>query len=692
MKDWQYNKILLLFIALGLIASLIIGVQRHAIEEQSRQVDLAIDYEGLLELAEREGLPPEKVLSEAKEAGITSLAVYETTFKKLNANGKCTALAGSEILTAYHGGTLTDPLWRELVAQNKIVGTEAYVVGHDAQTFKEVKEDLRRRLGENRVTVLQVGTEEVLAVKAHFESFLKMNIGMPTDEMRAVNAAGFYVLARPSNYEGCTADDVQAVFKRLEGIKVSEIVYSGSEILGATKELKTTAAEMEKRGIGLGLIEATTQLQFYQQTGMQDLARELGFDRVSRLYSIPKDEQPKLKIDQAVERWSNTDEERNIRIDLLRIYEKPAPELTLMETNMQYFHGVSDKLRQNGYTFGPAGSFGAYNPSIVLRALVMLGVAAAGVLYLALVIPALNARPRYQYILFAVCGLLAAAPVLMGAGSKIRVAAALASANVFPALAVIWQLDRVRGFAESLQERFSLPRLLATGFIALVATGVLSFIGAAYLSGSLSDTEYFLEFNIFRGIKLTFVLPIVLVAIAFLQRFDIFDGTMDDCDGVLAQLKKIMDMPVRIKTLCGLFLVLVAGIVFVARSGHSSGMPVSGLELKFRAFLEQALYARPRTKELLIGHPAFMLAAMAVLRKWPTMVFFALVLVATIGQGSMVETFAHMRTPIFMSLARGVGGLVLGGIIGAVCMVLVELWQMVLARAHREAQEGSSKV
>lgn len=682
MKDWQYNKILLLFIALGLLASLVIGFQRHAVEEQSRQVDLAIDYEGLLELAEREGLPPEQVFSEAKEAGITSLAVYETTFKKLNANGKCTALSGSEILTAYHAGTLTDPLWRELVAQNKIVGTEAYVVGHDAGTFKEVKEDLRRRLGENRVTVLQVGGEEVLAVKAHFESFLKMNIGMPTDEMRAVNEAGFYVLARPSNYEGCTEDDVRAVFSRLEGIKVSEIVYSGSEILGATKALKTTAEEMDKRGIGLGLIEATTQLQFYQQTGMQDLAKELGFGKVSRLYSIPKDEQPKLKIAQAVERWSNTDEERNIRIDLLRIYEKPAPELTLLETNMQYFRAVRDKLQQNGYTFGPAGSFGDYYPAAALRALVMLGVAAAGVLYLSLVIPALNARPKYQYIFFALCAIVAAAPVLMGAGSKIRVLAALASANVFPALAVIWQLDRVRGLAASLKERISLPRLLVTGFLALLVTGALSFIGAAYLSGSLSDTEYFLEFNIFRGIKLTFVLPIVLVAIAFLQRFDIFDGSMDDCDGVLAQLRKILDMPVRIKTLCGLFLVLIAGIVFVARSGHSSGMPVSGLELRFRAFLEQALYARPRTKELLIGHPAFMLAAMALLRKWPTMVFFALVLVATIGQGSMVETFAHMRTPVFMSLARGLGGLVLGGLVGAVCMMLLELWQAVLARAH----------
>ena len=360
--------------------------------------------------------------------------------------------------------------------------------------------------------------------------------------------------------------------------------------------------------------------------------------------------------------------------------------MSLMETNMKYFQETHDKLVAHGYTIGKAGTFAVYDASKVLRALVMLGVAAAVVLYLSLVIPRLNARTRYQYILFVVFGLLAAVPVLMGNGSKIRVVAALASANVFPAIAVIFQLDRVRAYKE--KARIALPRLIVTAAIALFVTGALSYIGAAYLSASLADTQYFLEFNIFRGIKLTFVLPLILVGIAFLQRFDIFDGRMDDTEGVVEQLRRILDMPVKVKTLLVMLVVLVAGVVFVARSGHTSGMPVSQTELRFRAFLEQAFYARPRTKELMIGHPAFMLAVMAALRKWPTMVFFALVLVATIGQGSMVETFAHMRTPVYMSFMRGIGGLVLGAGIGAVAMILVELWQAIMARAGKKESKA----
>lgn len=684
MKVFKYNPILVAVIAIGLVAAIMISVGRHDVERASRSIDLAIDYEGLLELAQREGKSTDEVLKAAKDAGITSLAVYETTFRKLNDNGKATAISGAELLAAYHSGTLTDPAWRKLIADGKIVGTEVYVVGHDKRTWQELKEDIPRRLGSDRVTLYTVGSEEVMAVKAHYESFIKMNIGMPTDEMEIVNNAGFNVLARPSNYAACSPDDVQAVFKRLAPYKISEIVFSGPETLGAPKSLQTTIDEMQAHGYKLGLIEAVTQLQFYKQDGMQEIAKGLGYDKVARLYSIPKDEQPKLKIDAAVERWSNTDEERNIRIDLLRIYDKPAPGMTLMETNMKYFKDTHDKLVAQGYNIGSVGTFANYYPSSTLRALIMAGVAAAAVLYLSLVIPALNGKPKYQYLLFLILALIASIPVLMGNGNKVRVLAALASANLFPAIAVIWQLDRVGSFKDKIN--ISLARTMLTGAIALLITGAFSYVGAAYLSGSLSDTEYFLEFNIFRGIKLTFILPLILVAIAFLQRFDVFDGKMDNTSGVLEQLKKIMDMPVKVKSLIILFIVLLAGVVFVARSGHTSGMPVSNLELQFRAFLEQALYARPRTKELMIGHPAFMLAALAFVRKWPTMVFFALVLVATIGQGSMVETFAHMRTPVYMSFMRGIGGITLGAVVGMASMMLVELWQTILTKARSKME------
>ena len=681
MKKFHYHPILLAAILVGFIASLLIGMERHAVEKDSRTVELAIDYEGLLELAAREGLPAEEVLAEAKAAGITSLAVYETTFKKFNENGKANAVKGADILAAYHTGTLTDPRWRTLVEDGKIVGTEIYVVSHDPVTYAELKEDLLRRFGAARITVLTVGTDEVIAVKDLYEVFLKRNIGLPSDEMRAVNAAGFDVIARPSNYYDCTPDDVHAVFARMDGIAVSAIVFSGPVTLGVPKALQTTIDEMRARRLSLGLIEGVTQLQFYKQQGMDEIAKGVGYDHVARLYSIPLDELKKLKIDAAVERWETTDEERNIRINLLRIYEEPAPSMTLLETNMKYFADTRAALEAKGFKIGRAGMFASYEPSRVLRALVIMGVAAAGVLYLSLVIPALNRRRKTVLLCFAVAALISMMPILIGAGSKVRLVAALASANLFPALAIVALLDLLR--TRRFPKDTPLWRILVAGLVLLGITSALSMIGASYLSGALADTRYLLEFDIFRGIKLTFVLPMILVAAAFLQRFDIFDGQFDASAGVLGQLREIMGTPVRVGSLLGGLVLLGALVVLVLRSGHTSGMPVPGIELKMRAALEQIFYARPRTKEFLIGHPAFLLALYGAARQWKTWIIFGLVLAATIGQGSMVETFAHMRTPVEMSLVRGIGGVFLGGAIGAVLVALVAAWNHLLERVRR---------
>lgn len=669
MKQFCYNKILIAVIILGLIASLAIDVQRYQVEQANKSIELIMDYEDLVALAEKEGLPPEKVLAQAKEAGITSLAVYETTFKKLNVNGKAAAVNGSVLLTNYQNGAISDPGWRQLIESGQIKGTNVYVTGHNQQTFQEVHEDLVRRLGQDRVRELTISGQRVLEVKANYEEFEKMDLGMPTDEMQAVNDAGFYVVARPTNYRQCTKDDIDAFFDRLDGYKVSAIVASGSQTLGAPDESQYMAQQMRQRDLTLGMIEGVTQLKFFPQDGMLDIAKANDYQS-ARLYSIPKDEQKKMKVNEAIDRWGTTDDERNIRFNLLKTFEKPAPDMTLLETNMSYVAGVKNKLEAQGFTMGRAGVFASFYPEAPLRSLVMLGVAAGIVLYLSLVIPAM--KSKHAYILLVVLALVMMVPVLMGHGNKIRVAAALAAANVFPAISVLWILDKIRQRVP--QQGAGLLRMIGTGVAALFVCGMISYVGAAYLSASLADTEYLLEVNIFRGIKLTFILPIILVAIGFLQRFDVFDGKMDDTEGFLEQFKRILDVPVKVKTLLGLFLVLVAAVVFVARSGHTMGMPVSATELKFRAFLEQAMYARPRTKEFMIGHPAFLLAAMAWFRKWPTMVLFVLVMVATIGQGSMVETFAHMRSPILMSTARGLGGLVLGAGVGAICMILVDMW------------------
>ena len=682
MKKFFYNRTLLIVIGIGLFAALIIAGQRYVVESNNKRVDMAADFRDIAELAAIEGAELDDVLRQVKDTGITSLAIYDSTLERLNRAGKVFAIDGSEILSNYQTGTLSNDLWRQTIEFGYIEPNRVYIVGGDLQSYHDTKEALFQRLGEERVRVFAVGGIEVIEVIGYYGELMKMPLGLPRDEMDKARAAGFMILARPTNFHKCTADNIQFVFDRIRHYPISEVVFDGPEVLGASNFLDTTAQLFTQRNLTLGVIEHFTQLQFYPQTGMYYLAQRIGENHVARLYAIPKDEQPKLAMSAAVNRWSTTDRERNIRINLLRPYGKALPEMTLLETNLKYFRDVHDVLERDGFTFGAAGTFENYYPNVILRALVIVGVVAAGVLYLSLISRRLNRNPRRQLQIFAVLALLAAIPVLMGAGGKIRLLAAFFSASLFPALAIIWQLDllrviqyriKIRNRVTRLKENLSTFQLVWTSAFALLVTGVLSMTGAAYLSGALSDVSYFLEFEIFRGIKLTFVLPPILVAVAFLQRFNVVDEVRKNVPAV-TQIKELLDRPVTLKTFLALLIVLGGFVVLVLRSGHTSGMPVSGVEIKIRAMLEQLFYARPRSKEIFFGHPAFMLAFAAFLKKFPKMICFVLVLAATIGQGSMVETFEHMRTPILMSFMRGLDGLIPGALIGAVLIIFLQVF------------------
>ena len=682
MKKIFYNRTLLIIIGVGLFAALIIAGQRYFVESNNMQVDMAADFRDIAELAEREGRDLNEVLPLVKDAGITSLAVYDSTLERLNRSGKVFAIAGSEILSNYQSGTLSNELWRQTIEFDYIKPNCVYVIGGELESYYDTKEALLQRLGQERVRIFSVGGIEVIEVKGRFSDVMKMPLGLPRDEMNTVRAAGFMILARPANFYKCTAENIQFVFDRLKNYPISEVVFDGPEVLGASNFLDMTAEKFRERDLTFGVIEHFTQLKFYPQTGLYYLAQQIGEDKVARLYAIPKDEQPKLLLDAAVNRWSTTDRERNIRINLLRTYEKPLPEMTLLETNLKYFRDVHTVLERDGFSFGKAGTFENYYPNVILRALVIVGVVAAGVLYLSLISRRLNRNRKLQLQIFAVLAIIATVPILMGAGGKIRLLAAFMSASLFPALAIIWQLDllrviqfkiRVQNRTARLKEKLSTFQLVWTSAFALLITGLLSLTGAAFLSGALSDVSYFLEFEIFRGIKLTFVLPLILVAVAFLQRFNVVDEVRKNVPA-LTQVKELLDKSITVKTFLALMFVMGAFVVLIARSGHTSGMPVSGVEIKIRAMLEQLFYARPRSKEIFFGHPAFMLAFAAFLKRFPKMICFALVMAATIGQGSMVETFAHMRTPIFMSFMRGLDGLIPGMIIGAVLIIFLQIF------------------
>ncbi|MPL67845.1 hypothetical protein SDC9_13548 [bioreactor metagenome] len=669
MKDFKYNRVLILLIILGLMAALAAGWQRHTAEQNNSVVEMVMDYEDIVELAQVEGVPVKPLMQQFKAAGITSLAVYETTLEKLDKSGKVSAVSGAQLLQQYRTGALSDATWRALVERGEVAAEDVYVVGQNPQTFAEVHSDLVRRLSPERVRVV-TGTEQpVLAVKANYEKLLKWNLGLPTDEMKEAADQGFYVVARPTNYTKVRAEDVEAVFERLDAASnLSAIMFVGDEVLGYPDQLPLVAEQLKARKLTLHMIEHPLQLQFLKQEGLLPLATALNY-QAARVYVIPKDEQIKLKVEEAVQRWAVTDQERNIRVNLLRKYDKPEPGQTLLETNLAYVAKVKASMLDKDFTIGRAGTFAPIFPNQILVSLMILGATAAGVLFLTLVCPF---PERYQYILLMIIAAILIFPVLKGAGTLVRQAAALASAIIFPVLAMTYQIDKWRKTPPS--RGASLLRIIIDGGKGLIVTVLLSLVGGFYIGALLGDVRFMLEMEIFRGVKLTFVAPLLLITFVYLARYNLFDtNNTDSPKSLWQQLTSVLDYPIYVKTLLAVAVAAIGAWIFIGRSGHTSGVPVPGIELKLRAWLERLMYARPRSKEFMIGHPAFFLMIMALYRQWPRSLHYILVVIATIGQGSLVETFAHIRTPIYMSFIRGLDGMAAGIAVGIIAVIGVQI-------------------
>jgi len=104
-------------------------------------------------------------------------------------------------------------------------------------------------------------------------------------------------------------------------------------------------------------------------------------------------------------------------------------------------------------------------------------------------------------------------------------------------------------------------------------------------------------------------------------------------------------------------LALAVLAVVLLRRGNTSLVP--DLELQLRAVLQDWM-VRPRFKEM-FGHAV---AVLALTQRWPSWVRAGMLAFAALAEASIVNTFSHYHTPLFISFARTINGAVVGLALG----------------------------
>lgn len=733
----KYNPVLLFFVLISLVAALYLCQLRDTIEKNSDTVEMTADYRAITMMADREAVDRSKLLADFKKAGITTLAVYETNLDRLDKDGDVIAVPGSVLRDAkpgYRQGVFDDLIGLNAASSAKkadrpIKSDAVYVAqapGSDSRIFKEAEKGLRIRYGSLcrnlpfAPKVLEVKGDARVLEKFDFTTkppILYSPIGLSTIELEAIRDAGFKAAIRPQNNMPPTREEIDNIFQTATGVKgleVTSYIPCGTEMLGYPGLLGYTAEKLEENNITLGLMEHVTQLQFAKVAGLKEMLQDVNY-HAARVYNIAPAENAKLMVPDALRRWALADEERNIRINYLRFFIKPQLGVDIIPMNLKYVEDVKKSVIDRGYKIGrasvmelpEAGSwnekmktggtadsqaklFGkAWFPANPLLMVVALGICSCGTMLLGLYFKKFRG---VMQVAVAVLGTVVAAAVFYTPYNHVmRQALALVAAVSCPVLSIsflmsLWDKMAAERAAKSAAKKFASAKsasatsekgsfyIIFTALWQLALAICLSLVGAALLASILGDTRFFLEADIYRGVKLTFILPVLATLLLCLERYNIFATNSDEESKALPlvkQAEKIFTMKLSLGYVIVLFIVLFVLYIFVGRSGHTDGVPVPALEIRMRLFLEQVMYARPREKEFLIGHPAFFLAVLAAIKNAPMLVRTVLTVGAVIGQASLVQTFCHMRTPVMMSLIRAVDGYFLGAALGIIALVLV---------------------
>jgi hypothetical protein len=269
--------------------------------------------------------------------------------------------------------------------------------------------------------------------------------------------------------------------------------------------------------------------------------------------------------------------------------------------------------------------------------------------------------------------------------------ASLASALIFACLASVFFMAQAKKHYDlrASEGPPGLLRAMARAAAILLLSLIVALLGGLMAAAPLSSVNYLLEIDIFRGVKLAQLLPMAFFALAFLAYFGLAGDKPNPGRLEARDLIRILDTPIRFWMVLAGLAAAAAGAYYILRTGHEV-LEVSQVEMLFRNELEELLLARPRSKEFLFAFPAAMLAIYAAGRGFR---FFAALFgfCGVVGFTSVINTFLHLRTPLYLGFARTAYAALFGVLIGAAAILLFDALRRLYERLapHRPEAPGA---
>ena len=697
-ERWNHKAKLWLWliVIIGVIVAIPLGIERMGMEKTSDKIELVFDYRDIIEVAELQPRPQQFLdehLRLLKEAGVTTMAVYESTLRELMQAGRLVYYNSKE--AALLQGRLED----ERVNFTYILFSgerEEQLIGPIVREAFDRMEVPYREWSYN-------GRGGLIVEQSMNDANLKVMDFDPIS-LQAISEAGFHILPRFSDrvvpYDSIA---VEAQLARLSQYGVTRVLFDGEKAKGVADQTESRSLDsfgelLKQYNIGITVIENLKK----PQQGINKLAYITNYN-VARLYSLSPEEGMAMSPEAIVDRFVLAAKDRNIRMFFLNsVIQSNADKGKLDHSVEKLGHvisgegGVIEQMKKAGFELGAAEAFTVDQPawSKPLRAVIAVSAVALITLLIAAFIPGV-AIPVFFIGLVGSAGIY-----VVFSSSLMEQALALGAAVSAPTLALIWVMNRI--YARTIGERrlvggeewkvggtadsrlkwifphVPMGKRLGIALNWFVVASAISLSAVPVVFGLLYNITYNLVLEQFRGVSVLHFAPIGLVALYVF----FYDG--GSYHGVIPRIRKLLSQPITVLWVVVAAVLGAVGVYYLSRTGNAG--QTLPLEPLIRGWLESTFGVRPRFKEFMLGHPLLLLGLFLALRY---RVAWVLIIAGSIGQLTMVSTFTHLHTPLYISIVRTLLGMGAGIIVGC---LLIALWTIVEGAWRRWVPATSRKL
>ncbi len=637
----QIKLLVYIILAISLIACGFVGVRRIQVEQNYKDVQIAVRYSDVIRMSVEGHRPIDTVLDDLKNQGVTTILVKETTVAGVDKDYN--TLKGKSQIYLIDGAILKFTSPTEI--SNDIVADSRYIVSDNKDTVDRIIRAYKAKGLDNLGDILFNNGNYYLSIGDNSKALSNIGIGFDPVEMKMLTDKGFIVAPQVKNWDDATANDtaVDFLINDLDAIDNISAVYFADSQIPAISNDKFISYLQEHQ---IGFIEFTSS----KQVGINKVikkASDAGKNyNVVRLHTIEDQKFEKATPVDILERYELALRERSNRVFLFKM-----PNTIDIDDDIDFLNRTISEFKtmaeNNGYTI--TGEVPNYNlPSIPTVVAILAGLGAIMIFILLLDNIGFTKLGYVLGIIGAIgyIGLLKLQPTL-ACGLM-----ALFSSIMYPSYAVVKLVDEKK-------------RNLWQSSLRLIEICLVSFGGALTIIGCISRTNFALTINVFMGVKIAMVMPIVIVLGWFIYRKHKLD---------LKYYNGMLNKTITYKALVVIAVLGAVALVYVSRTGNTG--TASNFERSFRQLLDNILGVRPRTKEFLFAYP-ILLALIYFGYKEKYLIILAL---GTIGPVSLVNTYAHIHTPVMISLIRSAYGIVFGIILGIVLIGIIKLIDKVVVK------------